>query len=177
MVFAGQGGGQTATDLSTEKALAAGIRPLKKIEICPPLFEGSFGTDSVVPSQEILMGLVAAKLKDGGVPYNLRQQHNEAVVDRHILEARKTTAWMHLKFQVLSLPDKKAYAFRIVVQVQTPVTHPGDPKVYVFANLYEDSKVVLAARDLTSDAIVNSVSDLFATFAERWVAAHKRGAP
>ena len=173
VAWSAQGDAQSTAAANTEKALAAGLKPLKQIEICPPLFEGDFGTDPVVPSQVALMGIVEAKFKAGAVVYSLQQQHNEVVVDKHILEARKTTGWMHLRFQVLSLPDKKAYACRIVIQVQSPVIHPGDDKQYVFANLYEDSNVILTSQDLTTDGITNGVSELFTRFAERWARAHK----
>ena len=166
-------GAQAPDQNATEKALAIGLKPLKQIEICPPLFDGSFGTEPAVPSSDSLMAIVEAKLKAGGVAYTLQKQHNEVLVDRRIRELEKTTAWLHLRFQVLSLPDKKAYAFRVVAQLQAPVPHPADEKQFVFANLYEDSKVVLAAQDLTADAINGAVTELFTRFAERWVMAHK----
>jgi len=174
---AAQNDAQPPLQSATEKALAAGLKPLRQIDICPPLFDGEFGTNPVVPSRQDLMGIVEAKLKAGSVLYSLQAQHNEALVDKHILEERKTTAWMHLRFQVIALPDKTAYACRIVIQLQSPVTHPGDDKQYVFANLYEDSRLVLSTRDLTKDAITNAVSELFGRFADRWNLAHAPAAP
>jgi hypothetical protein len=167
-----QNGTPTQQESDTEKALATGLKPLKQIEICPALFDGDFGTDPVVPSQRALMEIMEAKLNAGAVPHSPQPRHNEAVVDKHILQARKTTAWMHLRFLELALPDKKAYAFRVVIQIQSPVTHPGDEKQYVFANLYEDSKVVLANHDLVTSAINDAVGELFEHLASRWALAH-----
>lgn len=173
VVCFGQSGNQDTESAKTEKALATGLKPLKRLEICPPLFDGSFGTDPAVPSQATLMALAEGKLKASAVPYKLQTYHREALMDRSVMAARKTTGWVHIRAQVIALPDGKAYACRIVLQVQSPVNHPADEKQYVFANLYEDSKLILAGPDLAPDAISNGMSELFGRFADRWVLAHK----
>jgi hypothetical protein len=173
VVCGGQTNTQDTESAKTERALATGLKPLKQIEICPPSFDGPFGTDPLVPSQATLMGLAEAKLKAGGVPYQLQSYHREALMDKTIMVARKTTAWLHLRVQVIALPDKKAYACRIVLQLQSPVNHPADEKQYVFANLYEDSKLILTGPDLTSDGISNGMSEIFGRFADRWALSHQ----
>jgi hypothetical protein len=155
---------------ATERALLTGLKPLTNIEFCPQVFDGSFG--GKLPTQDALRAVAASKLKEGGVKFAFSDKHNETVVDKRIRDARKNTGWMHLKVQVIVSADGKAYGCRIVLQVQSPVVHPADPRAYVFANLYEDSLLIVSTPEAAGSAVENGMSEVFGRFCDRWKRAH-----
>jgi hypothetical protein len=164
-------GAQGGSAGDTEKALLAGLKPIKQIEFCPPVFDGAFGGD--LPTSDALLNKVLGKFAERGVKFTRSEKHNEQVVDKKTLEARKTTGWMHVKVQVIRTSDGKAVCCRVVIQVQSPVAHPADSKTYVFANLYEDSLLIASSRELAGSAIENGVSEVFGRFCDLWERAHR----